>query len=139
MCILRTLPADANKPTDVGLSTVLRNPYAVRRWLEAKRPDEIVGMAGDASGCTLHTYMYEKTGQRASVRDRQYTFGIYGGDGSYQMPAWATRFIVYHDRGRGKHPVTAAKALRALAMALDPDAKTGRRVQYPMAKEKAYA
>ncbi len=121
LCTLSDME-DANIPTDGDLARALHNPYAVRAWLEAKHPDEVVGSANSPMDCTLHHYLADTTGQAISVRTTSYRVEDNPWNGLYQMPRWAARFVIYHDtiNGRRKTAVTAAEALRAFALAVDP-------------------
>jgi hypothetical protein len=114
-----TLSDDANTPTIGALAWALYEPYAVRAWLEAKCPYEVVGTANNANACTLHQYVADTTGRQVSVKSTNYQVGDSWTE-LYPMPAWAQHFVIYHDtlNGLGPRQMTAAEALRALALAL---------------------
>jgi hypothetical protein len=121
MTLTDTFIKDEDTPTVNNLTRALHNPYAVRAWLEKKRPDEVAGQAGSPMRCTLHNFLADTTGKQVSVSPT--TFRVRGNwQEIHQMPAWAQRFVIYHDtaNGRGKAAVTAGQALRALARAVDP-------------------
>lgn len=87
------------------------------RWLQTKKPDEIVGNNRDCCGCPIAIYYAEASkGHEVSISEsRQYDgYVIDRGWSKRPAPWWASQFIFKVD-GEADHKITAARALEIVA------------------------
>lgn len=90
-----------------------------RRWLEGKKPNEVVGYRNDPLSCPLAFYLQGSGLPQAQVGRVAY-WTTSDDLGEIPMPDWATEFVLFVDRTDSRlGPITAADALRALEDAED--------------------
>lgn len=86
-------------------------------WLQAKRPEEVVGQNKDCHTCPVAKYYRDVTGGAEIVVFSDPNWGDYKvdrGGGARRAPAWAENFFRAVD-GRPSANITAADAIAILA------------------------
>lgn len=87
-----------------------------KRWLKAKRPDEIVGHNRDCHSCPIALFYYEASGGCEIVifTDEWCDYVIDRGYIKTRAPAWAETFMFAVD-GNADGKISASRALEVLA------------------------
>lgn len=120
-------PKPAKLTFEEKLALLLATPVRFKQWLESKPANALVGYTAQSSSCPIHTWLKSEgydnaVGSRtvrvkSELRWRRLLFWELPNEIKYQLPIWASLFVLnidakgYNTKGT---PIQATEALRTL-------------------------